>query len=130
VDRVLGHHETQRPHRRHHVIDPAGRVLAQPDIADRGLAHGAEFELETVAGRPGQRAPATAPVLAREPERWIVCAVLVVEPDEPGCRTVNRMADVVDQPPVAIAPGVWHLHRTAIVREERAAEFAARLLLE
>src|SRR5690606_17655858 len=102
------------------VIDPACGVVAQADVADRRFAQRTELELQAVDRRPGNRPPPAAPVLAREAERRIVRAVLVIEPDETGSSPVNGVADVVDQPAVAVVPGARHLDRSHVVAPERA----------
>lgn|SRR5690242_13396720 len=43
---------------------------------------------------------------------------------------MNRMADVVDSPAIAIAPGIGNVHRPEIVAERCTTEFTARLVLE
>src|SRR5215203_5978815 len=127
IQRVLRHHERQGARRCDDVVYPAGGARAETDITDRRLAEQTEFELKAVTRRPGNRTTSACPILLGKTEFWIVAAVFMIEPDESGRGTVNRMAHVIDAPAVTVCPRVRNFDRPQVIAHEGSAELASRL---
>src|SRR5262245_64694051 len=102
----------------------------QADIANRGLAHRTEFELDAVKSRPERRTSPARPVRLGQGERTFVPAIFVIQPDESSSGAVSRMADVVDLVAVAIVPRPWNLDGADVILDERTVELTTGLFLK
>ena len=128
VERVLGDDQAEGTHRGDHMVHPPRRLRAHTDVADRGFAQRAEFELHAVDRRPCRGLRACRPVTAAQADLGRGFRI-VIEPDISGRRSVNRMADVVHPPRIGVFPLVRDAQRAPVVGPERTAKLAPCLFL-
>ena len=127
---MVGPPSTRSADRRAHIVTIASLTTRTRYTPWRISAVSHRRSSEPFVDSPRRsRRPATRPIVFRESQLWIMRAVLVVEPDEPGGCTVYRMADVVHPPTVAVSPRLRDPRRATIIAEERPAQFVASLLL-
>lgn len=103
VERIFGGHEGKAHGRRDGVIHPAAGVFGATDVPDRGFTERAELELDAVDGHPraGLAQLGPVPLGQREILAGDTGGVAV---EVTGRGAMDRVADVVDEPAIAVLP--------------------------